>query len=66
MPWLNILERREQPYWYVVTSKTKIDEAVKKLKELGIEASGFYGDVSRREDNKYLLKQIFVHLILIY
>ena len=27
----------------------KIDEAVKKLKKLGIEASGFYGDVFQEE-----------------
>lgn len=36
----------------------KIDEAVKKLVELGIEASGFFGDVSRRKDNKNLVETV--------
>ena len=38
--------------------QNKIDQAVRKLEELGIEASGFFGDVSRREDNKNLVEMV--------
>lgn len=36
----------------------KIDEAIRKLKDLGIEASGVFGDVSRRKDNKNLVETV--------
>ena len=35
-----------------------VDEAVKKLEELGIEASGTVCDVSKREDNINLVKTV--------
>lgn len=35
-----------------------VDEAVKKLEELGIEASGTVCDVSKREDNINLVKMV--------
>lgn len=41
------------------SSKEKnVDKAVKKLEELGIEASGTVCDVSKREDNINLVKTV--------
>ena len=40
----------------------KNDETVRKLKELGIEPTGFLGDISRREDKKSLVETVIYSL----
>ena len=40
------------------SKERNVDEAVKKLEELGIEASGTVCDVSKREDNINLVKTV--------